>query len=581
MASSTCCLCTQNMHPNRSSTHQHLHLQQHQHIDAPTTTTSTTSRRRIRDNLINGGHDRSVEDEEVASLFFHPCGASQSAIPAQELLLDVDVDQQSIDNDDEVSSTVVDLPQIPSFVDIAEAPAAAADDDDDTNIIRPSSQPPTRILCGFDDDDDEGAAAATAELFASNEEEADEQFEKAATPAQSIEIEEANKSIIYIADDYDAFKYTDADLHVFDVSEFLTDSSGTDDVVRFSVKAEETFEEGAVFPECIYIKSEPESPIKEEEEEEQHFQSLDNPYGSLACPTCPLRFIDADSLQRHRPICQPTHPTAPFCIVTSNSSSGGGSRGPAPRRQQQPHLHGCPECPRSFRSETALRQHRSGHSTDALQQLYRCEHCQRAYNRVSTLIAHRRTHGAAKQFQCPLCPRGFHQKGNLRNHIYVHTGARPYQCARCDKAFNQRSNLNYHWQRNHADETTTTTTMMATNAGDEQQQPIAASYEPQQPLAASYEQQQPLFCADAASTTPAIATAAALPDVVQTSSGPSAIEPPMLVKQQPQQPKQPRAHKPPRAPRKKKPQQPNKVNMMMMPIVAHHNNADGSSAINL
>nr|XP_026491850.1 uncharacterized protein LOC113397645 [Vanessa tameamea] len=78
--------------------------------------------------------------------------------------------------------------------------------------------------------------------------------------------------------------------------------------------------------------------------------------------------------------------------------------------------------------------------------------CNKTFNRVSTLISHRKTHSDEKPYKCHICPKGFHQKGNLRNHLFTHTNERPYRCNICMKGFNQQSNLVCHKNKAHPDE---------------------------------------------------------------------------------------------------------------------------------
>lgn len=152
----------------------------------------------------------------------------------------------------------------------------------------------------------------------------------------------------------------------------------------------------------------------------------------LRCHNCPSQFRHNGNLRRHQQIVHSD-------VLVSESNS------------EQPQVYNdkgfvCPECDRTFRTNSTLQQHRVIHSD---KRPYGCEVCGRAFNRISTLIAHRRTHQPDKPFCCHLCPKAFHQKGNLRNHIFMHTNARPYRCGQCDKGFNQLSNLNVHRLKSH------------------------------------------------------------------------------------------------------------------------------------
>lgn len=73
-----------------------------------------------------------------------------------------------------------------------------------------------------------------------------------------------------------------------------------------------------------------------------------------------------------------------------------------------------------------------------------CEICLKAFNQISNLNDHIRTHNGEKPFLCPTCGKGFNQLGNLRQHQVRHSGVKPYICSICNNAFASKGELRAH-----------------------------------------------------------------------------------------------------------------------------------------
>ncbi|KAJ8392955.1 hypothetical protein AAFF_G00071590 [Aldrovandia affinis] len=95
--------------------------------------------------------------------------------------------------------------------------------------------------------------------------------------------------------------------------------------------------------------------------------------------------------------------------------------------------HPCPDCNRSFMTNTQLLMHRK-----------MCPICERSFKWRGSLPAHIVRHTDNKLFSCEVCGKTFSYQTNLARHLIIHSGTRPYACRHCGKTFNQSSNLRQH-----------------------------------------------------------------------------------------------------------------------------------------
>ncbi|KAI1705410.1 c2H2-type zinc-finger domain-containing protein [Ditylenchus destructor] len=66
--------------------------------------------------------------------------------------------------------------------------------------------------------------------------------------------------------------------------------------------------------------------------------------------------------------------------------------------------------------------------------VYKCQFCDFAAARHSSLVVHGRIHSDDKPYKCQFCEFSSAQNGNLTAHIRIHTGEKPYKCRFCDYA---------------------------------------------------------------------------------------------------------------------------------------------------
>ncbi|XP_062563488.1 myoneurin-like isoform X2 [Armigeres subalbatus] len=80
----------------------------------------------------------------------------------------------------------------------------------------------------------------------------------------------------------------------------------------------------------------------------------------------------------------------------------------------------------------------------------KCHDCGKTFNRVSSLLEHRKTHLPDDSFVCALCGAAFGQKIHLKTHLEsVHPKDKPFECSDCRRRFSKMANLVQHRKATH------------------------------------------------------------------------------------------------------------------------------------
>ncbi|XP_030900146.2 zinc finger and BTB domain-containing protein 40 isoform X1 [Melopsittacus undulatus] len=109
----------------------------------------------------------------------------------------------------------------------------------------------------------------------------------------------------------------------------------------------------------------------------------------------------------------------------------------------------CRECGKGFRQANGLSIHlRTFHN---IEDPYDCKKCRMSF---ATLQEHRKhIHEAhSREYHpCPTCSKVFSAPSLLERHMVTHVGGKPFSCEICDKAYQQLSGLWYHNRTHHPD----------------------------------------------------------------------------------------------------------------------------------
>ncbi|KAH1024397.1 zinc finger protein ZFP2 isoform X1 [Dendroctonus ponderosae] len=113
--------------------------------------------------------------------------------------------------------------------------------------------------------------------------------------------------------------------------------------------------------------------------------------------------------------------------------------------------YSCNHCDMLFETKVQLRRHLRKSNRDPLvepeKKPHVCQICLKAFNQLSNLKDHMRTHNGEKPFLCPTCGKGFNQQGNLKQHQVRHSGVKSHKCTICNSGFASRGELKAHLRK--------------------------------------------------------------------------------------------------------------------------------------
>lgn len=105
-------------------------------------------------------------------------------------------------------------------------------------------------------------------------------------------------------------------------------------------------------------------------------------------------------------------------------------------------LYKCPYCPEEFTTASFLKAHGKTHKINT-----ECGECGKKFMWPSQLIQHKLTHTKERPCVCDLCGKTFKHQDDLNKHQIFHAEVKPHECTICSKTFFKKSSLTTHLQR--------------------------------------------------------------------------------------------------------------------------------------
>nr|XP_056721337.1 zinc finger and BTB domain-containing protein 40-like [Euleptes europaea] len=177
----------------------------------------------------------------------------------------------------------------------------------------------------------------------------------------------------------------------------------------------------------------------------QRLHSGDRPF---VCKHCPTTFSQASALAYHtkKKHAEGKMYACQYCAAVFAQSIEL-SRHVRTHTGDKPYV--CRECGKGFRQANGLSIHlRTFHNID---DPYDCKKCQMSFPTLQEHRKHIHTAHSREYHPCPTCGKVFSAPSLLERHIVTHAGGKPFSCEICDKAYQQLSGLWYHNRTHHPD----------------------------------------------------------------------------------------------------------------------------------
>ncbi|NXD85217.1 ZBT40 protein, partial [Halcyon senegalensis] len=166
------------------------------------------------------------------------------------------------------------------------------------------------------------------------------------------------------------------------------------------------------------------------------------------CKRCPMAFMQASALAYHtkKKHAEGKMYTCQYCDAVFAQSIEL-SRHIRTHTGDKPYV--CRECGKGFRQANGLSVHlRTFHN---FKDPYDCKKCRLSFTSLQEHRKHVHKAHSRAYHPCPTCSKVFSAPSLLERHMVTHVGGKPFSCDICDKAYQQLSGLWYHNRTHHPD----------------------------------------------------------------------------------------------------------------------------------
>ncbi|XP_065088676.1 zinc finger protein 271-like [Ochlerotatus camptorhynchus] len=191
----------------------------------------------------------------------------------------------------------------------------------------------------------------------------------------------------------------------------------------------------------------------------RHMKTHDPAEKKLECPKCHKKFVRRDHIRAHLK----THTMTPLAIEEvmqsfpvetperKQSEKGDKEDETEPKGPKECHI-----CGKKFLRAFRLKQHMLSHEINI-----QCEHCNKKFaagayqfykvhmeedHPAMQLLPEKKVddEDSDRPFRCDLCDRAFNRKTHLNRHMTMHDSSKQFECNVCHKKFNRKDNLQAH-----------------------------------------------------------------------------------------------------------------------------------------
>ncbi|KAL6071906.1 hypothetical protein STEG23_025666 [Scotinomys teguina] len=210
---------------------------------------------------------------------------------------------------------------------------------------------------------------------------------------------------------------------------------------------------------------------------ERHIKTKHNREIPFKCGICILTFSDTKEAKKHALTHQEAKTYQCLHCNYKNSNSRNLKRHVISVHTKD-YPHKCEMCSKGFHRPSDLKRHEATHQSKILHQCrhcdfkspdpfvlsshilsvhtksvpFKCEKCNRGFQRQCELQNHLKTHSCCKVYQCEYCDYSTVHSSDFKRHVIsIHTKDYPHYCEYCQKGFRRPSEKNQHILKHHED----------------------------------------------------------------------------------------------------------------------------------